>query len=200
MVQAPTRDASDFCIAHSADPALFMPEKAQRTSAPKRFLHMGSFALFEVDFIGGVVGVRVTFDFNVSLDGDATGVVQPNLAWLPIVIARFTEEGPVTTTTQRKVLLFAPAGGLVWCLRRAHQNGNVEERRAAAEWPKRGRDKRAAPLVLLSSAFFRLFEQQNVGSEICLVQQRVALSLMFFRIFLHIRHRQRFGHKIVVLN
>jgi hypothetical protein len=67
-------------MTHSAGPALFMPEKAKRTSAPKRFLHMGSFALFEVDFIGGVVGVRVTFDFNVSLDGGATGVVQPNWA------------------------------------------------------------------------------------------------------------------------
>jgi len=90
-----------------------MPEKAKRTSTPKRFLHMGSFAFFEVDFIGGVVGVRVTLDFNVSLDGGATGVAQPNLTGLPLVIARFTEEGPVTTTTQRKVLLFAPACSLV---------------------------------------------------------------------------------------
>ena len=113
VVKAPARDPSDFCIAHSAEPALFMPEKAKRASTPKRFLHMGSFAFLEVGFIGRVVGVRVTFDFNVSLDGCATGVVQPNLAWLPFVIARFTEEGPVTTTPQRKVLLFAPAGGLV---------------------------------------------------------------------------------------
>ena len=95
MVKAPARDPSDFGIAHSAEPALFMPEKTKRTSTPKRFLHMGSFALFEVGFIGRVVGVRVTFDFNVSLDGCATGVAQPNLAWLPLVITRFTEEGPV---------------------------------------------------------------------------------------------------------
>ena len=90
-----------------------MPEKAKRTSTPKRFLHMGCFALFEVSLKGGVVGVRVTFDFNVSPDGGATGVAQPNLTRLPLVIARFTEEGPVTTTTQRKVLLFAPACSLV---------------------------------------------------------------------------------------
>jgi hypothetical protein len=83
VVQAPTREPSDFGIAHRADPALFMPEKAKRASTPKRFLHMDSFALFEVDFIGGVVGVRVTFDFNVSLDGGATGVVQPNWTGLP---------------------------------------------------------------------------------------------------------------------
>jgi hypothetical protein len=78
VVKAPARDPSDFCIAHSADPALFMPEKAKRASTPKRFLHMGSFALLEVGFIGRVVGVRVPFDFNVSLDGCATGVAQPN--------------------------------------------------------------------------------------------------------------------------
>ena len=113
MVQAPTRDPGDFCIAHSADPALFMPEKAKRTSTPKRFLHMGSFAFFEVDFIGGVVGVRVTFDFNVSFDGCAAGAAQPNLAWLSLVIPRFTEEGPAMTTMRRKILLLAPARVLV---------------------------------------------------------------------------------------
>jgi predicted Co/Zn/Cd cation transporter (cation efflux family) len=119
-VQAPTRDPSDFCIAHSAKPALFLPEKAKRTSTPKRFLRMGFFAFFEVNLIGRVVGVRVTFDFNVSFDGSTTGVAQPNLAWLSLVITRFTEEGPVATTTRRKVLLFAPACVLVGCLRRAH--------------------------------------------------------------------------------
>ena len=113
MVQAPTRDPSDFGIAHRAEPALFMPEKTKGTSTPKRVLHMGCFALFEVSLKGGVVGVRVTFDFNVSPDGGATGVPQPNLDWLPPVITRFTEEAPVTTTTRRKVLLFAPAGVLV---------------------------------------------------------------------------------------
>jgi hypothetical protein len=79
-------------MAHSADPALFMPEEAKRTSTPKRFLHMGCFALFEVSLKGGVVGVRVTFDFNVSLDGCATGMAQPNWTGLPLVIARFNAE------------------------------------------------------------------------------------------------------------
>jgi hypothetical protein len=78
VVKVPARDPSDFGIAQSAEPALFMPEKAKRTSTPKRFLHMGSFALFEVDFIRRVIGVRVTFDFNVSPDGGATGAAQPH--------------------------------------------------------------------------------------------------------------------------
>ncbi|MGC1649392.1 MAG: hypothetical protein WA741_26510 [Candidatus Sulfotelmatobacter sp.] len=71
-----------------------MPEKAKRASTPKRVLHVSSFAVFEVGLKGRVVGVRVSFDFNVSLDGCATGVAQPNLAWLALVITRFTEEGP----------------------------------------------------------------------------------------------------------
>jgi hypothetical protein len=113
MVKAPARDPSDFCMARSAQATLFIPEEAKRTSAPKRFLHMGFFAFFEVGLIGRVVGVRVSFDFNVSLDGSATGGPQPNLNGLALVITRFTEEGPVTTTTRRKVLLFAPACVLV---------------------------------------------------------------------------------------
>ena len=113
MVKAPARDPSDFCIARRAEATLFIPEKAKRTSAPKRFLHMGFFTFFEVSFIGRVVGVRVSFDFNVSLDGGATGGPQPNLHGLALVVTRFTEEGPVTTTTRRKVLLFAPACVLV---------------------------------------------------------------------------------------
>jgi hypothetical protein len=35
MVKAPARDPSDFCIAHSAEPVLFIPEKAKRASTPK---------------------------------------------------------------------------------------------------------------------------------------------------------------------
>ena len=113
MVKAPARDPSDFGIARRAEATLFIPEKAKYTSAPKRFLHMGCFAFFKVSLIGRVVGVRVSFDFNVSLDGSATGGPQPNLNGLALVITRFTEEAPVTTTTRRKVLLFAPACVLV---------------------------------------------------------------------------------------
>ena len=113
MVKAPAREPSDFGVARSAEATLFIPEKAKRTSAPKRFLHMGFFAFFEVGLVGRVVGVRVSFDFNVSLDGGATGGPQPNLSGLALVITRLTEEGPVTTTMRRKVLLFAPACVLV---------------------------------------------------------------------------------------
>ena len=112
-MKAPAREPSDFCIAHSAEPPLFMPEKTKGTSTPKRVLHMGCFALVEVGSIGRVVGVRVPFHFNVSLNGGAAGGPQPNLDGLALVIPLFTEEGPVTTTTRRKVLLFAPACVLV---------------------------------------------------------------------------------------
>jgi len=112
-VKPPTRDPSDSFLTENAEAALFVPEKAKYTRTSERVAHLSPFALLEVGLRGGVVGVRGTFDFNVSLDGCATGVVQPNLTGLPLVITRFTEEGPVTTTMQRKVLLLAPARGLV---------------------------------------------------------------------------------------
>ena len=116
MVKAPARGPSDFGVAHSAEPALFLPEKTKRMSTPKRILHMDSFAFFEVGFIGRVVGVRVTFDFNVSLDGRATGVPQPNLAWLPLVIAGFTPRcGAKYFCLHQRVFLFG-------CLRRARRH------------------------------------------------------------------------------
>ena len=102
-MKAPACDPGDFCIAHRAEPALFIPEIAKSTSTPKRFLHVGSFAFFEVGFIGGVVGVSFAFDFDVSFDGSATGVAQPDLTWLPFVIARFTEEGPVPTRAAQSI-------------------------------------------------------------------------------------------------
>src|SRR6516162_8907089 len=82
MVKTPARDPSDFCIARRAEAPLFVPEKAKLTSTPKRFLHMGLFAFFEVSLIGRVVGVRVSLDFNVSLDGGATADrSQTRLGW-----------------------------------------------------------------------------------------------------------------------
>ena len=113
MVKPPARDPSDSSLAENAEAALFVPEKAKYTRTVKRVTHLSPFALLEVGLAGGVVGVRGTLDFNVSLDGGATGVVQPNLTGLPLVVTRVAEEGPVTTTMQRKILLFAPACGLV---------------------------------------------------------------------------------------
>ena len=99
MVKAPARDPSDFGSAHRAKSALFMPEEAKGTSPLKRVQHVICFAFLEVGFIGRIVGVGFAFDFNVSFNGRAHGAVQPNLTGLPLVVAGFTEEGPVTTLT-----------------------------------------------------------------------------------------------------
>jgi hypothetical protein len=122
VVQAPTREPSDFGIAHSAEPALFIPEKTKRTSTPKRFLHMGSFAVFEVGFIGRVVWVRVTFDFNVSLEGCATGVAQPNLAWLPSSSHVSPKKDQSRPRCDAKYFCLRQRVFLFGCLRRAHRH------------------------------------------------------------------------------
>ena len=109
VMQAPAGDPSDFGVAHRAESVLFMPEIAKCASTPERIQHMGPFAIFEVGFIHWVVRVGFAFNLDVSFDGSALGVVQPDLTWPSFVIADFTEEGPVTVPTPRKVFRFEPA-------------------------------------------------------------------------------------------
>ena len=97
MVEAPTGKPSNFLVAHGAMATLFIPEIAKSASTPKGVPHMVCFAFFEVGFTGRIVRVGFAFDFNVSFNGRAYGAVQPNLAGLPLVVACFPEEGPVTT-------------------------------------------------------------------------------------------------------
>ena len=122
MVKAPAREPSDFCIAHSAEPALFMPEKAKRTSTPKRVLHMGSFALFEVDFIGRVVGVRVTFDFNVSLDGVLRAWCSQTWLGCPSSSHVSPKKDQSRPRRSAKYLCLHQRVFLFGCLRRAHRH------------------------------------------------------------------------------
>jgi hypothetical protein len=97
MVKAPTCDPGNSLVAHGATSTLFIPEIAKSASTPKCVPHVISFAFLEVDLIGRIVRVGFAFDFDVSFNGRAHGAVQPNLVWLPLVVACFTEEGPVTT-------------------------------------------------------------------------------------------------------
>jgi len=112
-MKAPACDLSDFCFALRAESTLFIPEIAKSTSTPKRFQHVSPFAFFEVGFIGWIVRVSFAFDLDVSFDGSALGVVQPDFSRPSFVIASFTEEGPVTIPTPVKIFRFEPARGLV---------------------------------------------------------------------------------------
>ena len=112
-MQAPTRDPGDFGIALRAKSALFIPEIAKSAGTPKRFQHVSPFAFFEVGFIRWIVRVSFAFYLDVSFDGSAIGVVQPDFLWPSFVIAGFTEEGPVPISTPVKVFRFDPARGFV---------------------------------------------------------------------------------------
>jgi hypothetical protein len=68
-VQAPSRDAGDFGVAYQTETTLFMPEIAKNTRASERVPHVICFAFLEVGFVGRIVGVRVAFDLDMSLDG-----------------------------------------------------------------------------------------------------------------------------------
>src|SRR2546421_145599 len=112
MVNAPARDPSDLGIANSAETALLHPEKAKSFGTPERVQHVRTFPIFEIGFICRVVRVGFAFDFSVSFNGCATGVVQPSLAWLPLVIISFPEETPITSPIALIVFLFEPGRGL----------------------------------------------------------------------------------------
>ena len=97
MVNAPARNPGDLGIANSAEAALFHPEKAKSFGTPERVKHVKTFPLFEIGFIRRVVRVGFAFYLNVSFGKCVTGVVQPSLAWLPVVIILFPEETPVAS-------------------------------------------------------------------------------------------------------
>ena len=73
VVQAPTGEASDFGIAHRAEAALFRPEEAKKTGAPKRVPHMVPFAFLEVGFVRRIVGIRVASNLDMPADGSSAG-------------------------------------------------------------------------------------------------------------------------------
>ena len=112
-MKAPAGDPSDSCIALRAESALLIPEIAKSADSPERVQHVSPFAFFEVGFIGWIVRVRFAFNLDVSFDGSALGVVQPDFIWLSFVIAGFTEEGPVPIPAPVKVFRFEPARAFV---------------------------------------------------------------------------------------
>lgn len=112
-MKAPSRDSCDFCVAHWAESALFMPEIAKSMSTPKRVQHVISLAFLEVGFICRIIRVSFASDFNVPFDGYATSEQQPNFTGLPLFVTCFSEEEPVTSPVPLKVFLFEPTRGFI---------------------------------------------------------------------------------------
>jgi hypothetical protein len=112
-MKTPAGDAGDFCMALGAESTLFIPEIAKSAGTPKRFQHVSPLAFFEVGLIGWIVRVRFAFNLDVSLDGSALGVVQPDLSRPSFVIAGFIEEGPVTISAPVTVFRLEPAWAFV---------------------------------------------------------------------------------------
>ena len=77
-MKAPPCDPGDFCIALRAESTLLVPEIAKSAGTPKRFQHVSPFAFFEVGFRGWIVRVSFASNLDVSFDGSALGVVQPD--------------------------------------------------------------------------------------------------------------------------
>ena len=113
MMQAPPGSPRNMELADRAEPALFVPDIAKRTSAPKGLPHMRTFSFFKVGFKRGIVRVSFAFYLDVAFDGGALCAVQPHLARLSLVIVAFPEETPVVSPIALIVFLSEPGRGLL---------------------------------------------------------------------------------------
>jgi hypothetical protein len=85
-MKAPSGETGDSGLTHRAETVLFVPEKAKKTGASKRIPHMIRFTLFEIGFIGRIVGVRVASNLDMSTYGSVAGRQEPYLEWSSVVI------------------------------------------------------------------------------------------------------------------
>ena len=106
-MKTPAGDPGDFVL-HSVQSPRCSYQRKRRVRIPRNVRHE-PLAVFEVGFIGWIVRVRFAFNLDVSFDGSALGVVQPDFSRPSFVIASFIEEGPHTIPTPLKVFQFDPA-------------------------------------------------------------------------------------------
>ena len=64
VVVVPPRQLRNRLLAHGTAAALLSPEEVERSAVPEVRRHLHAEALLEVDFPGGVIGVRFTLNFT----------------------------------------------------------------------------------------------------------------------------------------
>src|ERR1700758_4227220 len=121
-MKAPACDPGDFCIAQRAESALFIPKIAKSAGTPKRFQHVSPFAFFEVGFIRWIVRVSFAFYLDVSFDGSADGVVQPDFLGRPSSSQVSAKKDQSRFPRRSKYFGLIQRGLLFGCLRRAHRH------------------------------------------------------------------------------
>ena len=112
-MEPPACDPGDSLYGTACRVHVVHARESEECGYPKRFQHVSRFAFFEVGFLGWIVRVGFALDLDMPLDGSALGVVQPDFIGLSIVIAGFTEEGPVPMPALGKVFRFEPARAFV---------------------------------------------------------------------------------------
>ena len=68
-MKTPSREPSDFHVAHGAEATLQEPEKAKCSRTPKRFRHMIAFAFFEVGLPSSGTTLRSPRPLRTVRDG-----------------------------------------------------------------------------------------------------------------------------------
>jgi hypothetical protein len=172
-MKTPACDPSDFCIALREESTLFIPEIAKSAGTPKRFQHVSPFAFFEVGFIGWIVRVSFAFNLDVSFDGSALGVVQPDFIWPSFVIVGFTEEGPVTIPAPG----CRPLGQNPFFSSPSFPTSSSCRNRSTAVWDKQMRCKSGTRYGQCCGVLMRIADRQCVPNTMFLVLRAGEMSL-----------------------
>ncbi len=112
MVVVPSCEFGDLLLADRTETVLFFPEGAQLSFPFEIVHHLDAEAFFEVLFPSGIVGVRFSFNFHMSFDGDICRV-EETIFYEAIFSCDSPVEYPILPVDGFKVTFLNPLFGFV---------------------------------------------------------------------------------------
>lgn len=113
VVVVPARYLRNGLFADWAESFLLTLKMRQHSFALQVVLHLNAKALFQIEFPLRVIRVAVSFDFDVSLDGNTRRLVKPVFNSLTFPVFDFSEESPVLVLIGAKVFVFDPSSTFI---------------------------------------------------------------------------------------
>jgi len=105
----PACDFRDFLLTHWAESVLLFPEMEQPAFSFEGVCYVNVETFFIIDFPCWIIGVRLCFDFGVSLDWHVCGLCE-----VDFLAVFFSVEDPIVSSTGLEVFLRDPLVGLLW--------------------------------------------------------------------------------------
>jgi len=109
MMTVPTGKCGDFLMTDGTQALLFLPQAEELPPFMEIGSHFDAQSLFEVEFPGGIEGVGLTNDFDVTPKGHPHAEGQ-----IFVFAVEVAEEDPITTVHPAEVLSLQPAERFGW--------------------------------------------------------------------------------------